>query len=407
MIVARLRAISLLKPLAARDFRLLWVGEVISVLGDQFYLVAVPWLVLQITGSALAVGTVLMVAGIPRAVLMLLGGVLSDRFPPRTIFQLSNLARGILVSLMAWQVWTGNVALWEIYLLVFLFGVADAFSLPAFTTLVGVLVDRVQLPAANGLLQGTAHLSMFVGPAIAGVVIAAGGYGTAFAIDAASFFFILAMLMLMRTTGRRGAGEERGRLAREIAEGFRCAWHDTTTRALLVFTAVANLAITGPFMVGLATLADRRFGGAADYGTMLSAVGGGALLGSFLAGLVGHRGRRGLAYIVVTVGFGTALGALGFAPDVRVASVLTGLMGLGAGFINVLIFAWLQARTPPAMLGRVMSLVMFASVGLQPISYAAAGVVADADLTLTFGLAGALILASGLAGAATRAIRKM
>jgi len=407
-VVGRLRRLPLWQPLAHRDFRLIWTGEAISVLGDQFYLVALPWLVLQLTASPLAVGTTLMTAAIPRAALMLLGGAVTDRAAPRSILLLSNAARAVLVGALGWLVWLGVAHTWHLYALVFLFGVADAFSFPAFTAFVPRIVDRDRLAAANGLLQGTAHLTMLVGPALAGILIAVASTVPAFEIDAGSFVAAFALLVLVRATGRGdGAGgvPTRGGLLRDIAEGLNYGWRDPATRAFLLMIAAVNLSFAGPFAVGLATLAARRFGGAVAYGTMMSAVGGGALAGSILSGSIRTAARQGLQLAVVTMLFGAGMAVVGLAPGLAVASVLTGLLGVCAGFTNVRMVAWLQGRTPPMVLGRVMSLVMFASLGLQPISYALAGLLAGVHVTLLFLVAGGLIVITGVWGAASRAVR--
>src|ERR1051325_11880685 len=120
---------------ANAHFRNLWIGGAVSALGDQFYLVALPWLVLQLTGSNLAVGTVLMCAAIPRAVLMLGGGAVSDRIAPRRIMLTTASTRPIFVGAVGVLVWLHAIHLWNLYVLAFAFGVADAFRLPAFQSL--------------------------------------------------------------------------------------------------------------------------------------------------------------------------------------------------------------------------------------------------------------------------------
>src|SRR4029079_11179087 len=117
-------------PLKLPAFRRLWAGSAISLLGDQFYLVALPWVVLQLTGSAIAMGTILMTAAIPRAVLMLMGGVVTDRFSPRRILMATAAARAIVVGAVAVLLWYRVVHIWHLYLLGLAFGVADAFSMP-------------------------------------------------------------------------------------------------------------------------------------------------------------------------------------------------------------------------------------------------------------------------------------
>lgn len=135
--------------LRIRNFRLLWIGEGISLLGDQFCLIALPWLVLSLTGNALAVGTVLATAGIPRALFMLVGGALTDRFTPRKLMITSNLARLALTGLLAVLVLTNLIQLWMLYALALCFGLADAFFFPAQTSILPRLVDKDQLQAGN------------------------------------------------------------------------------------------------------------------------------------------------------------------------------------------------------------------------------------------------------------------
>src|SRR5262249_39660116 len=141
-------------PLRVRDFRLLWIGQSISLLGDQFYLIALPWLVLQLTGNALALGTVLALASVPRALFMLIGGALVDRFSPRTVMFVSNLVRMILVALLALLVLTHNIQLWMLYLFALGFGTADAFFFPADSAMVPRLLEKDQLEMGNTLTQG-------------------------------------------------------------------------------------------------------------------------------------------------------------------------------------------------------------------------------------------------------------
>ena len=121
-----------ISPLANRNFRLLWMGENVSLFGDQFYFVALPWLVFQMTNSALAFGTILMVAGIPRAVFMLIGGVITDRFSPRSVMIASNLFRLIITILLTLIVVSQVVKLWMLYVIAFCFGSVDAFFHPAY-----------------------------------------------------------------------------------------------------------------------------------------------------------------------------------------------------------------------------------------------------------------------------------
>ena len=161
--------------LGNRDFRLLWIGEGVSVLGDHFCMIALPWLVLQLTGDALAMGTVLALSAIPRALFMLVGGALTDRFSPRTLMLASNAIRFVLVSFLTFLVFSNQVEMWMLYTLAILFGIADAFFYPAQSSIVPQLVKKDHLQVANSLVQGTMMLTMLLGPALAGLLIAALG----------------------------------------------------------------------------------------------------------------------------------------------------------------------------------------------------------------------------------------
>ncbi len=399
---ASARGPALLQPLRLRDFRLLFAGESISLIGDQFHFVALAWLTLQLTGSGLALGTVLMVAAIPRAIFMLVGGALSDRFSPRTLMLVSNLLRAVVVGVVAALVLTGNAQLWQLYVLAGVFGVVDAIFHPALNTIVPMLVGERLLPPANAMVQVMAQLSGLIGPALAGVVVAAVQTGPAFAIDAASFAVAAGAIALLRG-GRRPAEastEDPESLMRTIRAGLVYAWSDPPVRALLILSAALNFAFTGPVSVGLPYLADTRFaGGPVALGLMFSAFGAGAVAGALLAGSLRHVPRLGLVVLLLAMVLGIGEALVGIAPSVWVAMPIGAGIGIGIGFLNVRVIAWLQARTPAEMRGRVMSLIMLAGVGMAPLSLAIAGAIIDLGaVTLAFALGGALIFAAALAG---------
>jgi MFS family permease len=402
------RGPALLQPLRLRDFRLVFTGESISLIGDQFHFVALAWLTLQLTGSGLALGTVLTAAAIPRAVFMLVGGALSDSLSPRSLMVVSNALRAMVVAVIAVLVLTGNAQLWQLYVLALIFGVVDAFFYPALNTIVPMLVSDRLLPPANALVQITQQLSGLIGPAIAGLVVAAVQTGPAFAIDAASFAVATAMLLLVRG-GRRaaspdardGAADVAGEgLLGNIGAGFAYVWHDPPVRSLLLLVAAFNFAFNGPLLVGLPYLADARFeSGAAAFGVMLSAYGAGALGGAVLAGSLRHVPRLGLVTLVTAAAMGVSLAVVGNVPNFILAAAAIGAIGLGAGFINVRVIAWLQARAPEAMRGRVMSLLMLGAVGLAPVSLAISGAIIDfGAVSLMFTVAAAIIVAAAAAG---------
>ena len=412
-----MRQFSLWQPLTVSDFRLLWLGQGISVFGDQFYLVALPWLTLRLTGSALALGTVMMVAAAAQAIFQLVGGALSDRFSPRTLMLISNIVRAFVTAAITAIVVAGLTQLWHLYVLSVVFGLVDAFFFPAYMSIVPMLVDNEQLSAGNALLRGTARFMGLIGPAIAGVIIATQSLGIAFAIDTATFVIAALSIWLMKENrssvdGDEPVPEEPTRLEglfTSIKEGLRYAWKNPLIRALLFFVAAIEFSFVGPSTVGLAAMAKDRFGsegGATALGWMLSAFGGGMLLGMLVAGSLRTLRRRGRLVIEVMLLLGIGLALVGFATHVVWASLMLTLIGLGGGLTNIIILALLQSKTDKRMLGRVMGVMMFGSSVLEPLSFALAGVMADVNLTIVFVGGGAVILITSLLSLANPALRQ-
>lgn len=154
-----------------RDFRLLFTGVSTSLLGDQFTLIATSWLVLQLTDDPLALGIVLALEGIPRALFMLFGGALTDRFSPRFIMLAADTVRLLLAGMMAVVVFSGIVELWMLYAFSLGFGMAAGFAVPAGNSIVPLLVEEKDLQAGNAIVMGVGQLVGFVGPVLAGILI--------------------------------------------------------------------------------------------------------------------------------------------------------------------------------------------------------------------------------------------
>jgi len=378
-------------PLVNREFRYLWIGNTVSGCGDQFFLVALPWLILQLTGSGAILGGIMMVEAIPRAALMLIGGAVTDRVSPRKIMILTAAARTLLVAALAALIWTHHVEVWQIYVLSFFFGVADAFAAPAAQTLLPSLVAPAQLPAANALSQGTQQIAMLALPAPAGIIIAAFGVASAFSIDAISFLFIIAALLMLHDSPRVDSAVPHANIAHSILEGLRYVKNDVALRTLLLVASVLNFCITGPLSVGVAFLAKREFGSPAAFGVLVSSVAAGSLVGLLLAAARQQR-KRGLLLLIVSVVIGICTASIGLLSKLWSLLPILFVMGASAGFLNVHLLAWFQQRVDRAMLGRVMSVLMFASLGLMPLSLAAAGIAVQWSLRGMFGGAGALVL---------------
>ncbi len=378
-------------PLRAKYFRRFWIGATISLFGDQFYLVALPWLVLQLTGSGLALGTILMVAAIPRAVFMLIGGAASDRISPRRVMIATGIARTILVAAVAGLIYLHLLRLWHLYLLAGAFGFADAFSYPAAMALLPSLVSLDRLPAANALFGGSAQLSTTVGPAPAGWTVKRWGVAAAFAIDAVSFLFVIAALLMIPDPPATPAAR-RPSMGKAILEGLRYVAQDPPMRALVLMIAAMNFGVAGPLVIGLAAIGKQRFRSAAVFGILLSAMAGGGLVGTFLPAIFRRQRHRGLLLLGFSFAVGVGMAAIGFLHHVAAIAAVLALVGLGSGLVGVHLQAWFQARVERALLGRVLSVLMFAAVGLIPFSYVMAGALIQVNLTLMFVVSAAILL---------------
>lgn len=393
-------------PIFNRDFRYLWIGNTVSGCGDQFFLVALPWLILQLTGSGTVLGGIMMVEAIPRAALMLIGGAVTDRVSPRKIMILTATARTLLVAALAAFIWTHHVEVWQLYVLSFLFGVADAFAAPAAQTLLPSLVAPAQLPAANALSQGTQQLAMLLVPAPAGIIVAAFGLASAFSIDAISFLFIIAALLMLRDPPRVELGAPRSNLAHSILEGLRYVKNDVALRSLLLVASVLNFCITGPMSVGIAFLAKSEFGSPTAFGLLVSSVAAGSLIGLLLAAARQQR-KRGWLLLAVSVVIAICTASIGLLSGLWSLMPALFVMSASAGFLNVHLLAWFQQRVDRTMLGRVMSVLMFASLGLMPLSLATAGAAVQWSLRGMFAGAGALVLVVTCIAALQRPVREI
>jgi MFS family permease len=376
-------------PLRNPSYRLWLTGGTISLLGDQFYLVALPWLVLQQTGSAVAMGTIMMAGAIPRAALMLMGGVVSDRISARKVLMATATARTICVTIIGVLVWLHVLRTWELYALVVAFGVGDAFAAPAYTAYLPSLVKNEQMVAASSVSQGAAQLTTIAGPLPAGFVIKALGVAWAFFLDAVSFLFIIGALWKLPDPPKSQA--TRKSMWHSIAEGVAYVSKDIPLRSLMLLATVLNFCIAGPVEIGLAYLTKTRFGSPTVYGIVISAVAAGSLLGAVGAGLWKVR-RRGVMMLLVSVVLGLCLASIGLMTTVwGVAGVLL-LGGAAAGLVNVHVGAWIMQRIDTAVRGRVASVLMLASIGLIPVSLGVAGFLIAWSLKGMFLLAGGMVL---------------
>ncbi|MEA5598208.1 MFS transporter [Rivularia sp. UHCC 0363] len=381
------------------NFRLLWLGQTFILCASQFWFVALTWLILEKTGSGLAIGTVLMAAAIPRGIFMLIGGAIGDRLPTNSVAAIAASVNTVLIGLVAVLLFFDVFQLGTAVLIAALFGLSEAFLYPAILALVPQVISKPRLRQANAWMQGSEQITNVIGPAAAGIIIGALGLPIAFTINMVLLTVGSGFIYWVRIRRRSWTGDQlsTGALAGEIMAGLRYAWKQPAIRISLLLIATINFAILGPIVIGVAELVTVRFGGSATmFGYLQSAYGIGALLGVLIASRLSAIKNLKTPLVLLACSLGVGLILLGFMQQAWMAAVVIALMGVGGGIVGVLGLTWLQQQTATYMQGRMMSLVMFAAIALDPFSQAISGVLLEINLTGLFVSAGMMMLLTAL-----------
>jgi MFS family permease len=374
-----LSRVRLLAPLRHRDFRLLWSGMCVSLLGDGVFLVAMAWQVYALSNAPTALALVGIAMTVPTIAFLLVGGAISDRLDRRRIMLTADLVRGVAVGLMALLSLAGVLELWHMVMLVAVYGAGTAFFTPAFDAIVPDVLPAEELPQANSLDQFVRPLALrLAGPALGGLLIELVGVGSAFALNAASFGVSAVALLAMRARARaeRPAG---GSIAGEIRTGFAYIRQHVWLWATFASAAVAYLLFMGPAEVLLPFVVKNALGGsAADLGLVFAAGGLGSL---GCAVVMGQRGlpRRDITFMYVVWTLATvAVAGYGLA-DAVWQLMLASLAFNALETAGTIVWATAKQRhVPPELLGRVSSLDWLISIGLLPLSFALTGPVSGA-----------------------------
>jgi MFS family permease len=386
-------------PFRERNFALLWTGMTVSLVGDGILLIALAWKVYEVSNRPSSMAVVGLAMTIPHVALLLLGGVVSDRFDRRRVMIASDAIRGTAIGVLGVLAVTDTLALWHIYGLVAVYGAGTAFFGPAFDALVPDIVHDDLLTQANAIEQFARPAAHgLAGPAIGGLLIATAGSGIAFLVDSATFLVSMACLLRVRPPAAAVAPEAVAVLD-DVKEGFRYVRANPWLWATLLAATFAYLLFTGPVDVLLPYLVKNELHAGPGALGLILAVGGIGAIGAALA--VGTLGtpRRGMTFIYLAwtvstltlVGYGLARAAWQAA---LVSFVFNALETAGT-------VVWLttkQRLVPRALLGRVSSFDWFISTGLVPLSFAIV-----APVTAAIGARNTLMIAGGLGAAVTLA----
>ena len=371
------------------SFKWLISGAALTMLGDQFTLIALPWLVLKMTGDTFVVGTVLALTGLPRAIFMLIGGALVDRYSAKRVLMLTKYINTILLGLLAILVFTNSLSIWMVYGLALAIGLATAFSIPSGTAILPHVVKAEQLQVANSMMLGLRQTAMFAGPLLAGFLIAlfgdkrAGiaadniGLGVAFSLDALSFAvsaFTLARVVV-RWTPAQADPNKQSHLLKTVVENLQYCWRDVELRTCFLYWAAIALFISGPLQVAMPVLANSMNNGVVAFGILVGAHGAGTLLGMIISGGKSkiRVGSLGMTILVVDGIIGLLITSMAVIEMTWTGAVILLLIGMLGGYIQVAVFTWMQRRVPAFRMGRTMSVFMFIFMGIAPLSAAVTG----------------------------------
>src|SRR3954454_23003332 len=378
-----LRRAGLLTPLRDRDFRLLWAGMCLSLIGDGAFLVALSWQVLALSGGPVGMTYVGIAMTVPMILFLLVGGVASDRLQRRWILVLADLARAVAVALMAGLTLGGQVEVWHLVALSALYGSGSAFHAPAFDAFVPDVLAGERLAQANALDQLVRPLALRLGgPALGGLLVGIGNASAVYLLDTGSFLIAAGAVLRMRAPQRRrGAAPEHagGSVFADLRDGWRFVRGHAWLWATFASAAVAYLLFMGPVEVLLPWVVKEGMGGSAfDLGLVFAAGGLASMLCAVLLGRFGLP-RRGITFMLVCWTVATVAVA-----GYGAASAIWQLMIASAVFnaletAGTIVWATTKQRhVPSALLGRVSSLDWLISVGLLPLSFALTGPVSAA-----------------------------
>ncbi|MGQ4515993.1 MFS transporter [Streptomyces sp. DW26H14] len=388
---------------AHRDPNVLrWLGAyTASTVGDSVYFLALSWAATR-GGSTTQAGIVLAAGAVPRAVLMLGGGVLADRLGPRRLVLGSDAARCLVILAAAAFLLLATPALWLLLTLALVFGAVDALFLPAVGALPPRITGRDQLARVQGMRGLSVRFANVAGAPLGGMLVALGGSGTAFAAAGVLFGASYVTLLAVRIApapaggpnGARRPAEPAGPL-RDLADGLRHIRGNRVLCPLVLVVALSELGFSGPLNLGLTLLVRERGWGAEAMGWLVSAFGLGAGAVSLLLVWRGRIPRAGLVMGLGIVAGAIAVAVLGAAPTVPTAVLAALAVGLLAGLGGALCGALAQTYADPGHLGRVTSVTTFFTLGIAPLNYPVTGAVVAAWGTAPVYLAGAALCAAG------------
>ena len=370
---------SFLRALRIRSFALLWTGQTISRVGDALYHIALSWWILEKTGSAAAMGALAVFSLVPMLLFLLVGGVVVDRLPRFRIMLTSDLVSMAVVGLVALLAYTDRLALWHIYAASVVFGLAEAFFLPAYNASVPQVVPLEDRPSANSLTNLSWQLSGVIGPTLGAVIVAAGGTSLAFGLDSLSFLISAACLIPLRFISLSTApAEQKATPLADMRDGLRTVMASPWLWVSILVFAFINVTDAGPRAVAMPFLIHDHLGlDVKALGLVFSFFSAGSIVGALVLGRV-KRLRRRARWMYGGVGLcGLMIVMYGLAPNLGLLLGAALIYGLSFSAGSLVWTTTLQEMVPQEQLGRVTSIDALGSFVLMPVGFALAGVLTD------------------------------
>jgi len=386
---------NVLRSLKHHPFALLWSGQTISRLGDSLYRIALAWWVLEKTGSATAMGTVLVFSQIPMLVFLLVGGVVVDRLPRLRVMFASDILSGIVITFVAVFSWLNLLQIWHIYIASMVFGFVEAFFFPAYQAVVPQITPPEMLTSANSLNGLSQRVTGIVGPALGAALVAAGGTSITFGLDALSFFLsAIFVFPILRLNIDKIQSEEKavetGTRQKPVKEAIRQGFVDLREGfkfivtvpwiwiTILVFGFV-NITDAGPRAVAMPFLIKQDLGADVELlGLFGSAASLGFVLGMIWLGQYVRLHRRGLLGYLSVIVSGSTLLPFAFKLPIPILAASAFISGISISVFSLVWTHTLQEMVPAKLLGRVYSIDALGSFVLLPIGFSLSGWATDA-----------------------------
>ncbi|MFC4560181.1 MFS transporter [Virgibacillus kekensis] len=363
-----------------KNFVMYWLGYLFSAMGDAIFILVVSWYIVEKTNSGTMMGTFLLFVGVPRVVLMLVGGAVIDRFSPRIVMFISDLIRGIVLFIFAWLSITDGLQIPVLFGLGSIFGVVDAFYWPSVTAIRQRIVKEHHYTQSNSVLTGTWQISAIIGPLLGGTLISLIGFGWSYSVTGLLYLISAVTLFFINLLPRQvsvDTTEPRKNMFSEMVAGAKFVRNSPLLLVIVGTALFGNMAMS-TVTVGLPFLAKEYQVGAEGLGQMSASLGLGGIIMSILLSVVIII-KKPQPRIMMAVLFlqGLIILLIGFTQNHWQVAILIGLIGASGAVLGILEQSISQTIIPQHLMGRVYSIILVVAQGVTPLAQACSGWLID------------------------------